>query len=1049
MKNYSFDSVIFDLDGVITKTALVHAHAWKEIFDEFLRKKARQDETSLVEFSYEKDYLTYVDGKPRYKGVESFLQSRNINLPFGSPEDPPEMETVCGLGNRKNIAFNAVLEREGVEVYPSTLALMEELKKAGIPMGVASSSKNCKKVLERIGLLKHFKTRVDGEVSAELGLKGKPEPDIFTVACDNLGVSYARSVVVEDAVSGVQAGRKGNFGLVIGIARENNSEELKMNGADIVVSDLEEIQGIDGIETWFREGLFQDSWSVSYHDYTQEKERSREALLTVGNGYFATRGSMEESEASKSHYPGTYMAGLYNRLTSPVGNREIENEDFVNAIDWLPFSFKVGEGEWFSPGKDQILQISRRLDFSTGMLSKRMIVKDIGGNESLIESKRIVSMDCRHHAAIEYSITALNYSGHVRVKSGMQIPEKNDGVDRYKELNQRHLEPLSEGGSNHLSYVSARTVQSGITIAAAASMQSFYEEKPLATDFVIKQEKGQVNTYIKNFVQKGQTFRIQKLLSVCNSLTKDISDPLDFVLKDIRQIHSFEEMLEKSRLAWEKLWKKADIQIAGDRLSQKLLRLHIYHSLVTTSPHHVTIDFGIPARGLHGEAYRGHIFWDELYILPFYCIHFPDIAKSVLMYRYRRLDKAREYARQHGYSGAMYPWQSGSSGREETQVVHLNPVSGKWGDDYSSLQRHISIAVACNVWNYFQITGDLEFMENFGAEIYLEICRFWSSKATYDTNTGKYDIDKVMGPDEFHEKMPGSSHGGLKNNAYTNVMVSWLLKEAFSLLEQMSEEAREQLIKSIQLTQDELDDWTEKRTKLSLSVSPEGIIEQFDGYFGLKELDWEHYRQTYKNIYRLDRILKAEGKSPDKYKLAKQADTMMTFYNLDISTVNEVVEDMGYQLPSGYLDKNFQYYITRCSHGSSLSRVVYAYLAAMLGKKPLDWELYTIALKSDFDDIQGGTTAEGIHMGVMIGSVMMALTAFAGLKLQGNILEITPHLPEHWVEMKFKCSFKGVDFQLELSKHSVTILADSNTQILISGRTHQLTAKKPFSIRIA
>jgi beta-phosphoglucomutase family hydrolase len=250
--NLSFKAVVFDMDGVITKTALTHAHAWKKMFDEYLRKREIEHSEPFVEFTHANDYLPYVDGKPRYKGVQSFLESRGIHIPFGEPADKPGTETVCGLGNQKNIAFNEVLEKGGVEVYPSTVALLYELKAAGIKLGVASSSKNCKPVLERVNLLDIFDARVDGVVSAELGLHGKPEPDIFTTACDIFDVKYVDAIVVEDAVSGVQAGKKGNFGLTLGIARENNRRELEENGADLVVEDLEEIGGIEGLNEIYR-----------------------------------------------------------------------------------------------------------------------------------------------------------------------------------------------------------------------------------------------------------------------------------------------------------------------------------------------------------------------------------------------------------------------------------------------------------------------------------------------------------------------------------------------------------------------------------------------------------------------------------------------------------------------------------------------------------------------------------------------------------------------------------------------------------------------------
>lgn len=247
-----FEAVIFDMDGVITKTALTHAAAWKKMFDHYLRKRETEHGEPFTEFTHSADYLPYVDGKPRYKGVQSFLESRGIHIPFGNPSDAPGIETICGLGNQKNNAFNEVLEKEGVEVYPSTVALINDLKVAGIKLGVASSSKNCKPVLERVGLLSIFEARVDGVVSAEMNLHGKPEPDIFTTAADICRVKYAKTVVVEDAVSGVQAGKKGKFGLTLGIARENNRNELLENGADFVVEDLEEVGGIEGLNELFR-----------------------------------------------------------------------------------------------------------------------------------------------------------------------------------------------------------------------------------------------------------------------------------------------------------------------------------------------------------------------------------------------------------------------------------------------------------------------------------------------------------------------------------------------------------------------------------------------------------------------------------------------------------------------------------------------------------------------------------------------------------------------------------------------------------------------------
>ncbi|HET7534958.1 MAG TPA: beta-phosphoglucomutase family hydrolase [Candidatus Didemnitutus sp.] len=238
---WEFDAAIFDMDGVITETAAVHSLAWKQMFDEYLKRRERKLGEPFKEFSHTHDYLKYVDGKPRYQGVASFLESRSIKLPAGSPDDAPDAETIAGLGNRKNQLFNHIIETSGVRVFGSTLVLIHDLRRGRIKVGLATSSRNSALILAKTQTRSLFGTVVDGIVSEQLGLKGKPHPDIFTTASANLRVAPARAIVVEDAVSGVRAGAAGGFALVIGVARERNEAELRTNGADVVVRDLAEI----------------------------------------------------------------------------------------------------------------------------------------------------------------------------------------------------------------------------------------------------------------------------------------------------------------------------------------------------------------------------------------------------------------------------------------------------------------------------------------------------------------------------------------------------------------------------------------------------------------------------------------------------------------------------------------------------------------------------------------------------------------------------------------------------------------------------------------
>jgi len=1025
-----FDAVVFDLDGVITKTALVHGTAWKKMFDEYLKSREERFGEPFKEFTHADDYLPYVDGKPRYKGVDSFLKSRGIDIPFGDPSDDPEKETVCALGNRKNVLFNKVLDEEGVQVYDSTVELIHQLKKEGAKIGVASSSKNCKPVLEASDLLKYFETRVDGVVSAEIGLQGKPEPDIFTTACDNLGVKYHRAIVVEDAVSGVQAGKKGNFGLTIGVAREDNVRELQINGGDIVVEDLGELT-LDDLNEWFRSGIEKDSWQLNYYDYAHDKERSREALLTIGNGYFGTRGALEESEANKVNYPGTYMPGMFNTLTSKVGDRDIENEDFVNISNWLPVSFRIKDGNWFEFKPDptfKIEKIHRRLDMKNGTLFRYLVVSDDQGRRTLVKSTRFAGMHDPHRAGISYSITPLNYSEPVTVQSMISGDHINAGVERYSDLKQEHLEPVSENAKDGILQLLVKTTESGRKIGMAAR----HRVNRIHIDSQIRTGKAKISENFKIEAKEGEEILLEKMVTLFTTLENDSDDPIRDAVHAINEVEGFQDELKKSADAWQAIWDRTDVNIAGDRNAQRLVHLHLYHMMVTASPHHAELDSGIPPRGLHGEAYRGHIFWDELYIVPLYNIHFPEVTKSTLMYRYNRLDEARKYAKEYGYKGAMFPWQSGSSGREETQVVHLNPMSGEWGPDYSSLQRHVSIAIAFNLYNYYHTTGDREFMIAYGNELFLDICKFWISKSTLGED-GRYHIDKVMGPDEFHEKLPGDKEGGLTDNAYTNIMVSWLLTKAEELAADFREEGVTEVLKELDITDMNLAAWNEVAKKLTLNINQEGIIEHFAGYFDLEELDWDAYREKYDDIHRLDRILKAEGKSPDAYKLSKQADLLMTFYNLGNEEVTRIIEKLGYKVPNDYIQKNFEYYIQRTSHGSTLSRLVHARLALNAGMEEKGYELYYEALESDLVDIQGGTTGEGIHCGVMAGTVYDTMGAFAGLDLSGEIPVLNPHLPDGWDELSFSFGFRGDRFGVTVSGSEVKIssLQSDKTKIKV------------------
>lgn len=1021
MADRLFDAVIFDLDGVITHTALLHVRAWTQLFDAFLQAVAERENQPFTPFTRE-DYLSFVDGKPRYDGIVSFLDARGVVLPYGSPDDPPHKETVCGLGNRKNDIFNDLLQTEGVTVFPTSVKLIETLKKKGVKIGVASSSKNCRNILETQGLLDLFDVRVDGEVSEKWGLTGKPAPDIFTAACDRLGVDYDRAVVVEDAVSGVQAGRDGRFGLVIGVAREIDGAVLMQNGADLVVGDLGEISVAD-IERWFETGLSADQWCITFHDYDKEMEKTREALLAVGNGYMGTRGGMEESSSGQFNYPGTYLAGVFNRLTSRVSGKDIENEDFVNCPNWLPVNFRIGDDPFMDINRVAIDSICRRLDLGTGILHRDMVVTDTSGRKTRIVSERFASMDDPHICALRYRLTPLNYQGAVTVSAAIDGTHINEGVERYRDLNQKHLESLSQTAGDNRLLLTVKTTSSNIEIALVAGICA--SGAPVAA-VSHETSPGRAEILYTFDAGENQAFILEKRVALYTSKDAGVDDPSEAAGAAMRQMPSFDAVKQASTSRWAALWEEMDIRLTGDRFSQKMLRLHMYHLMVSASPHNVQLDAGMPARGLHGEAYRGHIFWDELFILPFYDLHFPPVARSLLMYRYRRLDKARALARAEGRRGAMFPWQSGSSGREETQVIHLNPMTGKWGPDHSARQRHVSLAIAFNIWQYYHITRDTEFMEAFGAEMFFEICRFFADMARLDPDTGRFHIDGVMGPDEFHEKYPESDSGGLTDNAYTNLMAHWALVTAGEIYAAISGPARKSLHAGIGVDAREIEQWRNIAARLNV-VMTDDVMAQFDGYFSLAELDWDHYRGVYGDIHRLDRILKKEGKSPDQYKVGKQADVLMAFFVLGDRKVAEILTTMGYEPGNDFFGENVAYYMPRTSHGSTLSRVVHSALAAAQGDARTSWQFYQEALASDYSDIQGGTTGEGIHTGVMAGTALLAMTTYGGLRIDGETPRIHPALPGLWKRIRFGIWFRNVRYEFDITRSEAIMRKKMNT----------------------
>lgn len=770
-----------------------------------------------------------------------------------------------------------------------------------------------------------------------------------------------------------------------------------------------------------------NGWSFIYEGFDPDQEKLREALCTLGNGYFATRGAAPEAVADDTHYPGTYLAGCYNRLTTEIEGQLIENEDLVNLPNWLPLTFRIEDGAWFHLRNVEILAYRRELDLKRGVLLRSIRFRDGEGRITSLQSRRFVHMVQPHLAGLETTLTPENWSGRLTIRSALDGRVVNSGVARYRRLANRHLEPLGTGtiGEDGI-WLKMRTNQSRVEIAEAARTLVCVDGERVTPRRAVMEEPDYIALDLTVEARAGGEVCIEKIAALYSSRDRAISECGLAARQAVERAPGFDELLESHVRAWEHLWRRCNIDVVEGERTELILRLHIFHLLQTASPNTIDLDVSVPARGWTGEAYRGHIFWDELFIFPFLNLRMPEITRALLLYRYRRLDEARWNARQAGYRGAMYPWQCGSDGREESQRLHLNPRSGRWVPDNSHRQRHINIAIAWNIWQYYQVTNDAEFMYRYGAEMFLEIARFWASIATYNDEIDRYEILGVMGPDEYHDGYPDAAEPqGLNNNAYTNVMAVWVLTRALELIGQLPSDYRHALLDKLALHEAELARWEDVSRKMRVVFHDGGIISQFEGYEHLLEFDWARYREKYGDIQRLDRILEAENDTPNRYKLSKQADVLMLFYLLSADELRQLFQRLGYDLEADQIRKNIHYYLQRTSHGSTLSRVVHSWVLAR-SDRPQSWQLFTEALESDVADIQGGTTPEGIHLGAMAGTVDLVQRGYTGLEMREGALWFNPSLPGDLMRLAVRLRYRQHWLRVEATCEQLTISIEND-----------------------
>jgi trehalose/maltose hydrolase-like predicted phosphorylase/beta-phosphoglucomutase-like phosphatase (HAD superfamily) len=1037
----AFQGAIFDVDGVLVDSP--HELAWRESLQRLMEGEWRQvrDQTSWTPERFTSDvYQQLMAGKPRLAGARAALEY------FGAPDVQARAERYAAAKQERIVKL---ISEGRFMAFPDALRFILAAKATGIRVAAASSSKNAKLFLERIRLdlfaaeqrldYDFIRPRMtlqelfDADISGRDFPRGKPDPAIFLTAAAELGCRPAGCFVVEDASSGVQAAKAGGMAAV-GVTRLDDRDLLVEAGADLVVGSLDDVA-----LTALAEGRLEERgaaaelrrrhterppsvWRLVYDGFDPGRQGLREALCAVGNGYFVTRGALPEAAADHVHYPGTYVAGLYNRARTEIAGRAVENEDLVNVPNWLPLGFRVAGGPWFDMQQAEVLEQRLELDLRQGTLTRHLRFKDSEGHSTRVTQRRFVSMKDQHLAGLETTFVAENWSGTLQVRSGLDGRVLNAGVKRYRDLTGRHLAVLDAGEADAQTIeLQVETTQSHVRVALAARTRLLRDGRVAQADRRLIAEPEFVAHELTFELEQGRPATVEKVVALHTSRDRATSESLLDARQAAQAAASFTELLVRHEATWGILWRRFDVQLdSANQWAETVLHLHIFHLLQTVSPHTEHLDVGVPARGWHGEAYRGHIFWDELFIFPFFNLQQPRVAATLLDYRHARLGAARAAARAAGYAGAMFPWQSGSNGQEETQQLHLNPRSGRWLPDNSHRQRHVNIAIAYNVWQHYLVTAGNGFLRFVGAEVLVEIARFWSSLASWNADEGRYEIHGVMGPDEYHEGYPDADEQGLRNNTYTNVMAVWVLQRALEALEVLPPHYRQELIEELSIRDDELDRWRDISRKMKVVFHADGVLTQFEGYERLREFDWEGYRERYGDITRLDRLLEAEGDSPDRYKLAKQADVLMLLFLLSRQELRELLAGLGYQVSDEQLARTVSYYLERTSHGSTLSGVVSAWVLARYQPEEA-WQFLMRALESDVADVQGGTTAEGIHLGAMAGTVDLVLRCLTGLRARGEVLWFDPALPPQVKQLKFSIHYRGHRLDVTLAEDHLQI----------------------------
>jgi kojibiose phosphorylase len=735
-------------------------------------------------------------------------------------------------------------------------------------------------------------------------------------------------------------------------------------------------------------------WSVIETQFDQTQLHHKETVFTLGNGYLGTRGSFEEG------YPGSMSATLIHGVYDDV---PVVHTELANCPDWLPLVVIIN-GDRFRLDHGEILSYRRQLDVRRGVLSRDVRWRSGSGYTVDIHLERFASLADQHVLALRCQVTPLDFEGTIEVQASINGYPDNQGVMHWEWINQGDI-TTDEGAQ--ATWLHLRTRNSGIELGMATRLTV----SDASASVRVTGCQGYPNLAATLPILSGQTVTLEKVVTVFTSREEKV--PAQAAQDKLRQVGSYTSLLSAQEAAWEEVWQSSDVVIEGDIKAQLAIRYNLFQVLISAPRHDDTVS--IPAKTLSGFAYRGHVFWDtEIFIIPFLIFTQPALARNLLTYRYHSLNGARRKAKESGYKGAMFAWESANTGDE---------VTPRWlppADNSAELVRiwcgdrelHINSDIAYAVWNYWQATGDDDWMRDYGAELILDTAVYWGSRVEWNAKQEHYEIREVIGTDEYHEHV--------SNNTFTNRMVQWHLEKALAVLEWLHSGYPDQAVQlenKLQITLERQARWRDIISNMWLLYDPETrIIEQFEGFFNIEDINLADYEPRTRSM---QAILGIEGAS--KRQVLKQPDVLMLLYLLR--------ETPGIYSDLQTLQKNWDYYAPRTdiTYGSSLGPAIHAALASYLNQAAEAYDRFMQAALVDLEDTRRNAK-EGIHAASAGGVWQAIVFGFAGIRINDAYPQANPHLPEGWTRLKFKLQWRGQWYEFDLHSDKIGELSGKMTE---------------------